>query len=61
MLTVVGNHLISALHGADLGGHDRAAAVSVALAHVDQGLLANDARTANLFDMSVAIGDHPVP
>nr|GFD34235.1 hypothetical protein [Tanacetum cinerariifolium] len=35
-LTVFGQHLIATLHVADLGGHDRAAAVGVALSRLNQ-------------------------
>ncbi len=60
MLTVVGLHLIRALHGADLGGHYRAAAVGVARADVDQRLLADNTGAAYFLDLAVTVGDDPV-
>ncbi|CAI8833366.1 hypothetical protein EMIT048CA2_200038 [Pseudomonas chlororaphis] len=61
VFAVFGEHLIAALHIADACGHDRTTAVGVAFSCGDQRLLADDAGTADFFDVPVAIGDHPVP
>ncbi|MNE98975.1 hypothetical protein D3C81_2265120 [compost metagenome] len=61
MFAIASEHLVSTLHGADFGGHYGPAAVGMAFTRLDQRLLANHARTTNLLDMSIAIGDDPVP
>src|SRR5262249_24830939 len=56
----LGVHLVHPLHRADGRGEDRAAAVAVRIAGIQHGLLADDARSLNLLDVSVAVGDDPV-
>ena len=60
LLSVVGHHLIAALHGADGSLYDRTAGVAKSLARLEVRLLADDAVAAGLFHVAVGVGDDPV-
>ncbi|MNV80975.1 hypothetical protein D3C71_1746100 [compost metagenome] len=60
-VAVAGLHAEAAMHAADRGGQHAAAGVGVALSGLQQRLLADHARTADLLHLGVAVGDDPVP
>ena len=59
-VTVLGHHLIAALHAADTGRQQRSAGVDVVLARCDQRLFADDAGATHFLHVAVAVGDDPV-
>src|SRR5690606_16499263 len=59
-MSVGGLHLIAAAHAADRGVEHGAAGVAVLLTGGEEGLLADDAVAAHLFDVAAAVGDDPV-
>src|SRR2546429_7205446 len=60
MRTVVGEHLVAALHGADRGLQHRAAGVTETLAGLQVRLLAHHAVAAHLLHLAVGIRDDPM-
>src|SRR5262249_14175172 len=53
-------HLVGAFHRADRSAQNGAARVLMRLTALEDGLLADDAGTLDLFDLAVAVGDDPV-
>src|SRR5262245_309164 len=60
VLTVVGHHLVGALHRSHRRLEDRAARVAETLAGLEVGLLADHAVAAHFLHLAVGVGDDPV-
>jgi hypothetical protein len=59
-LSTGGDHLICAVHGAKRGAERAARRVVEGLPRREHGLLADHARSPDLLDLAIAIGDDPV-